>query len=267
LNDAELPEAGFLALSVPNSGGHMVAISSAGMPSLLIQTTVDGLTPPRIQLSGLNAFFGVPCKVALDGSAPTESVISILECTAPGDIKPIFSEFAGAFLRLLGEQPTMTEAAAAVARFAAIFASLNRPSRQSITGLIGELLLLLLASDVAAAINCWRTDPFDQFDFVSKNARVECKATSSGMRLHMLSWDQCNPPPGPALVASLFVESAGGGTSVQDMLARIEDRLLHDPSAAIRLRETVASTMGSSLRKPPAKAVLRGDVMSVLLRS
>ena len=250
LSDASDPQGGvgYSALTVPGSGGHMVALSATGMPGLLIQTVPGGTKPPRIQLSGLNASFGVACTVAVDGSAPQERSISILECTAPEEIRPIFAEIGGSFLRLLGENPTMVQTAAAVTRFAAIFASLTRPSRQSVTGLIGELMLLALSSDASAAINCWRASQTDHFDFVAPDARVECKASSSGMRLHSLSWEQCNPPPGPALVASLFVDSAGGGTSVRELLARIENRLSATPEAAARLRETVAATMGAALR-------------------
>jgi hypothetical protein len=226
----------------------MVALSAAGTPGLLIQTAARGTKPARIKLSGLNASFGVECTVAVDGTAPQERSISIIECTAPEEAQPIFAEFGGSFLRLLGEHPTMAQTAVAVSRFAAIFASLTRPTRQSVTGLIGELMLLALSSDVAAAINCWRVDQTDHFDFVAPDSRVECKASSSGMRLHSLSWEQCNPPPGPALVASLLVDSAGGGTSVRELMARIEDRLAGNPEAATRLRETVAATMGITLR-------------------
>lgn len=250
LGDAGTPQGGvgYSALTVPGSGGHMVALSATGMPGLLIQTAAVGTRPPRIQLSGLNASFGVPCTVSIDGAAPQERNISILECTAPEEARPIFAEFGGSFLRLLGVQPTMMQTAVAVTRFAAIFASLTRPTRQSVTGLIGELMLLAMSSNVAAAINCWRAVQTDHFDFVAPDARVECKASSSGMRLHSLSWEQCNPPPGPALAASLFVDSAGGGTSVRELVARIEDRLTGDPEATTRLRETVAATMGASLR-------------------
>jgi hypothetical protein len=250
LSDAGGPQGGigYSAFTVPGSAGHMVALSAGGMPGLLIQTAAGGTKPPRIQLSGLNASFGVACTIAVDGTAPQERNISILECTAPEEARPIFAEFGCSFLRLLGERPTMAQTAVAVTRFAAIFASLTRPSRQSVTGLIGELMLLLLSSDVAAAINCWRTNQVDHFDFVAPDARVECKASSSGMRLHSLSWEQCNPPPGPALLASLFVDSAGGGTSVRELMARIEDRLVENPEAATRLRETVAATMGAALR-------------------
>jgi hypothetical protein len=52
----------------------------------------------------------------------------------------------------------------------------------------------------------------------------------------------------PALVASLFVDSAGGGTIVRELMARIEDRLTGTPEAATRLWETVAATMGATLR-------------------
>ncbi len=250
LSNVGVPPAhvGYTALTVPGSGGHMVALSATGMPALLIQTAAGGTKPSRIHLSGLNASFGVMCNVAADGSIPQKCDISILECTAPEELRPIFAEVGASFLRVLGQHPTMEQTAGAVSRFAAIFASLTRPSRQSVTGLIGELMLLALSANVSAAVMCWRSNQTDHFDFVAPDARVECKASSSGMRLHSLSWEQCNPPPGPALVASLFVESAGGGTSVRELLARIESRLIALPDAALRLRETVAATMGAALR-------------------
>lgn len=173
--------------------------------------------------------------------------MSVLECTAGEDALPLFAETAGTFLRLLGTAPTMAEASVAVARFASIFSSLARPSRQSVTGLIGELMLLLMANDPVAAVRCWRVTPGDRFDFSAPDARVECKASSSGLRLHSFSWEQCNPPDGPALAASVRVEPAGGGMSVRELLDRVEVRLASAPDTAARLRETVASTMGRSL--------------------
>jgi hypothetical protein len=173
--------------------------------------------------------------------------MTVLSCTAGADVRPLFAEFGGTFLRLVGPSPTMEQASLAVARFAALLSSLNRPSRQSVTGLIGELMVLLLAADPATAIACWRRSAGDKFDFVAPDARVECKAASPGLRIHSFSWEQCNPPVGPALVASLFVEATGGGTTVRDLLDRIEARLSAVPEAAAKLRETVASTMGSAL--------------------
>ncbi|MHB0664175.1 PD-(D/E)XK motif protein [Roseomonas mucosa] len=225
----------------------MVALSAAGRPGLLLRTAAGGPRPGNIRLSGMNATFGVNCTIAVGDGPPDERRMSILECTADADAVPLFAESAGTFLRLLGEAPTMAEAAVAVARFASIFSSLTRPSRQSVTGLIGELMLLLLASDPAGAIGCWRVSPNDRFDFVGSDARVECKATSGGARVHSFSWEQCSPPDGATLAASIRVESAGGGMSVSTLLDRIEARLLGHPDAAARLRETVASTMGRSL--------------------
>lgn len=239
----------FSALTIPGVSGHMVALSSSGKPGLLIRTIDGGVTPPRIHLAGLKASFGVPCRFSVDGAPAEERCISIIECTAPDEVRSIFADFGGTFLRLLGPRPTMAQTASAVARFAAIFASLTRPSRQSITGLIGELMLLVLSPNTSAAVNSWRSTDFDHFDFVSPDARVECKATSSGVRVHSLSWNQCTPPDGPALVASLFVERAGGGTSVQELIDRIEARMIDTPDAAIRLRETISATMGASLQQ------------------
>ncbi len=239
--------AAFSALPVPGSGGHMVALSASGRLGLLLRTASDGPRPAGIRLSGMNATFGVNCTIAIGNDAPEERRMSILECTADADALPLFAESAGTFLRLLGAAPTMAEAAVAVARFASIFSSLTRLARQSVTGLIGELMVLLLSTDPARAIGCWRASPNDRFDFVGSDARVECKATSTGTRAHSFSWEQCNPPDGCTLAVSLRVESAGGGMSLGTLIERIEGRLTDSPDAAARLRETVAATMGGSL--------------------
>ena len=237
----------FAALEVPGSGGHMAFVSAAGTTGLLLNTSGGGARPPRIRLSGLDALFGVQCMVSVAGAMPEERRMAVLSCTAAADVRPLFAEFGGTFLRLVGPSPTMEQASLAVARFAALLSSLTHPSRQSVTGLIGELMVLLLASDPATAVACWRRSAGDKFDFVAPDARVECKAASPGLRIHSFSWEQCNPPVGPALVVSLFVEATGGGTSVRDLLDRIEARLSAVPEAAAKLRETVASTMGAAL--------------------
>ncbi|ACS38033.1 PD-(D/E)XK motif protein [Methylorubrum extorquens] len=241
------PGAAFSGIPIPGARRHMAALSSHGNPGLLLQTVDGGARPRDIRLSGLRAAFGVSCSVAVGDEQPEERRISIIECLASPGLMPLFAESAGAFLRLLGEEPTMAEAADAVARFASIFSVATRSSSQSVTGLIGELMLLLLASNVEEAVSRWRGSPLDRFDFVGPDARLECKATSSMLRLHSFSWEQCNPPAGHALVASLRVEAAGGGMSVSELIGRIEARLFRCPAAAVRLRETVASTMGDSL--------------------
>ena len=248
LSDTSPPtEGSYAAVEIPASGGHMAFLAANGTLGLLLNTSQDGPAPPRIRLSGLDALFGVRCVVSVGGGAPLERRMTVLSCTATTDLRPLFAEFGGTFLRLLGRSPSMEDASSTVARFAALLSSLTQPSRQSVTGLIGELMLLLLASDPVAAVACWRRSPGDKFDFVAPDARVECKAASAGVRVHTFSWEQANPPDGPALVASLFVEATGGGTSVRELVDRIEARLSGAPEAAAKLRETVASTMGAAL--------------------
>lgn len=243
------PAGAFSASEIPDSGGHMAALSSEGRPCLLIRTAGSGSTRPApLVLSGLTAKFATPCTVSIHGGLAEPLRVTVLECTASEEARPHFVEFAGTFLRLLGPAPTTQAAAEGVARFAAIFSALTRPSRESVTGLIGELMVLLLASDPAAVIACWRATAQDRFDFSAPDARVECKAASTRLRVHSLSWEQSNPPPGiPALVASMHVEASGGGTSVRELVDRIEARLARNPDAAARLRETVAATMGAAL--------------------
>lgn len=237
----------YSALPIPGSGGHMAVLSQSRCPGLLLQTSAVGPRPKDIRLTGLTAAFDVSCSVVVEAGEPQQRRASILECTADPDALPLFAESARSFLQLLGPTPSMMATAQAVIRLAAIFSSLARSTSESVTGLIGELMLLLLAKDPVGAICSWRVSPADIFDFSANDARVEVKATSKQLRLHSFSWEQCHPPAGAALVASMRVVPAGGGLTVRELMNRVEDRLEGAPLAAIRLRETVAATMGAGL--------------------
>ena len=85
----------FFALPVPGAGGHMVSLSAAGRPGLLLRPASGGPRPQSIHLTGLNAVFGVTCKVAQGDLAPQDCQISVLECTAGAEALPLFAEFGG----------------------------------------------------------------------------------------------------------------------------------------------------------------------------
>ena len=77
---------------------------------------------------------------------------------------------------------------------------------------------------------------------------MDVKATSTGRRSHEISFEQANPPEGTrGFFASIWIETAGGGTTLSDLLARIEARLRQQSVSVSKLRSVVAETLGNGL--------------------
>lgn len=151
-----------------------------------------------------------------------------------------------ALLDLLGELPSLDDLAEAITELAGIFQKLGRAARESITGVVGELLLIDRSPNPGAAVAGWRIDPDDRYDFSADGLRLEVKSTSTRRRVHNFSYEQCDVPPDClGVVASVFIEQTGGGLSVRSLLQRIAARL--PAHAMFRVEQTLASTLGSDL--------------------
>jgi Putative PD-(D/E)XK family member, (DUF4420) len=112
-----------------------------------------------------------------------------------------------------------------------------------------------------AAVAAWRRDPDERYDFAVGNLRVEAKTSSRTARIHFLSAEQADPPPGVVgLLASSFVEQAGGGSSLEQFLNLIETKR-SGHAGVMRLRSIVADTLGRDL---PAALSWSFDLESAL---
>jgi hypothetical protein len=111
------------------------------------------------------------------------------------------------------------------------------------------LLVIGTAANAATLLDAWHTDPLDRFDFTFANSRLEVKTNANRQRRHEFSLEQCNPPLDiSATVASLFVETAGGGgLSLNALVQRIEARLSSRPELIVKLHSVLADTLGTGL--------------------
>jgi hypothetical protein len=157
----------------------------------------------------------------------------------------------------LGDRPRLSQLTDAIARLVEIFQLLGRPPRRGVIGLYGELTVIALSADRKFCVSAWRASLDDRFDFSVDEIRMETKATSNRVRTHHFSFDQCSPPHGTTgVLASMFVEQAGGGQSVRELIVDIEGKIGTDNEARVRLNATIAASLGSSL---PAALQMRFD--------
>jgi hypothetical protein len=226
--------------------GYFVARSDADQPALIIE--VDGRSRAPIALQNLAVRFNAPCVLNLDAERRSTHA-AVIDCLTNDErLRQYFMTIIGHLVDELGPNPSPDEVAAAVDALVSLFQRLSRPPRREAQGLFGELVIIDAAHDPAAFLNAWHKDPLDRFDFAFEDSRLEIKTSSNRRRSHEFSLEQCSPPPATtATLASLFVETSGGGLSLETLIFRIEARLARHPSSIVKLHAVIADTLGVTL--------------------
>ena len=121
------------------------------------------------------------------------------------------------------------------------------PAKKSVQGLWAELFVIRNASNPSEVARAWHGTPAEQIDFVSGRHRVEVKSSSTRARIHHFSLLQLTPPAQARLVvASVFVESIGGGLSLRQLTEEIRAMLSADPALLARFDAVFYATLGAS---------------------
>ena len=240
----------YAVLPVPGHSGYFVGKDRESLACLLVSTRDQaGRTPPPIRLESLDAQFDLRCQLTQESEVVREAVFAVVRCKdSDRGMTRYFLSVCETLLRVLGGQPRRSQIAIAVNRIADIFQRVRKPSTRPISGLFGELYLLLRSRNAVQALAAWHTTQNARFDFSDGDVRLDVKATGGRSRQHTFSYEQCSPPPGTvAVVASLFAEEAAGGSSLLSLVNQIEARVSSHSDLAFKLHETVAATLGANL--------------------
>jgi hypothetical protein len=240
----------FSAASLPGAA-HRIAKDTHGWPALLLSSLSAVGEHPRIRLEHLDIQHGVLCRITNSRGVTEDGTFTIVRCTeSDAELTRYFLRAFDPILRSLGSNPTAPAISRAVNSLAELFRALTQPPSKSVSGLWAELLVIRQASDPVALLHAWHISLEDKFDFNAGAQRVEVKSTSQRVRIHNFSLEQLMPPTGSrVIVASLFVEKAGGGTSVESLKDEIRELAEARPELQERLDRVVASTLGSTLRQ------------------
>jgi hypothetical protein len=155
-----------------------------------------------------------------------------------------FLDVAAAVIRLLGEAPGPGEVSAAMRRLVRLFERTD-PARGSVLGLWAELLVIDRSTDVTGMVDAWHAHVDARFDFAAAGSRLEVKATTKDNREHMFGLRQLEPVQGVEVtVASVMTTETHAGTSVGELVKRVEDTLDGDAARQMRVHEQVAAVLG-----------------------
>ena len=96
------------------------------------------------------------------------------------------------------------------------------------------------------ALQAWHADQFERFDFSWAAGCLEVKAGVREVRQHEFALEQLQSPLGGAgYVASLLLQTMGGGIGILDLANEIETRVAAHPDLRQRLWENIAAALGS----------------------
>ncbi|WP_195164206.1 PD-(D/E)XK motif protein [Mesorhizobium sp. NBSH29] len=243
-------EASYLVVSLGDElDSWFVGMDDQQHPSILVQSeSPSSRHPPPIRLENLDVQFHVPCKIEPAGGLIANAKCSVmrLNSTDPAT-RDVFFSVCDSIADMLGNSPQDNELSKAMRRLAAIFRRMLAAPTRTLSGLFGELCLIYQARLPHELIRDWRESDEARYDFSSNDLKVEVKSTSTRRRVHEFAFEQCTPPAGAlGLVASIFVERAGRGTSIREIQSLIESRLTGRPDAILKLREVVAKTLGTA---------------------
>lgn len=239
----------FAVLQTESSPQILIGADENGAACVLIEMTSKPRVPPQpVRLENIEILFDIPC--TLFPATRANKNYTVIRCHLR-DEDGVFYFFlvAQSFLRYLGENPSAETITRAVRKIVELFQKQTAPPSRSAIGLFGELLLISLAHDKIQAINAWRSGLTDRYDFSEGNLRLEVKTTTGRIRSHKFSFEQCNPPSTTVcVIASILTEYSPTGVSIHELSERVLIGIEHQIEASIKVREIVATTLGSSVR-------------------
>lgn len=246
-------EAAFTAQTVPTSG-YQVKAWDPVLTGYRIGKSAEGhavlLTPPEAApgvQTRLMRLIMVP-RIELqftDGSSSRLEQVGVVEFRA--DDRSLTNHFLAvseALARLLGPSPAPGKVSAAMARLARLFEP-AKDRRGSAIGLWGELLLIEASAPSTTLIDAWHSSTDARFDFAIPGERLEVKTTTTDSRIHDFRLWQLTGAGGLQIhVASILTTATGMGTSVADLVDRLDSVLSSDPDRQLKIHEQVSATLG-----------------------
>ena len=173
------------------------------------------------------------------------SGVSILRCAIDFSDSSKIEAASAIFYGLLDLQEQFGNSGNAIWQLKALFENrLNFEVPVSrITGLIGEILIILAAKNPAIALKYWHSNIDDKYDFSGSNFRLEAKTTTGEQRNHHFSSHQIpGDVPEKTFIASVRVVKVENGITLIDLINSIVPKL--SSRDAEKFIEIVYRTLG-----------------------
>lgn len=245
------------ARAIPGHEQFRIAKDSSGHALLLASITSEdvGAQAP-LMLEHLRVAPARPCRVRRPDGDMEAGIFTVVTCASHDPaLRSYFLLVAGLIVESSTASASAVELSGKVLAFVELFRAMQQPARKPAQGLWAELAVILWSRCPATLLRAWHAEPEERFDFCLGRERVEVKSTVGPHRRHHFSQAQLDVPPGTnALVASMFVERAGGGVSIRELMKRIGRLVASQPDLLLRMESVVAATLGNTLSSSSEQA-------------
>lgn len=243
----------FSARAVPGYENHRLGKDINGAPSLLISVRdfAERTRPSPTVLANLTIQHDVDCRIQRGELPPEEGQFTVLRCTSTdAGVHLHFLDVASPLLMLVGVTPSRVEVSRIVDGLVELFRAIDNAPKKTVQGLWAEIFLISGAASAKELVKAWHVVPQDRYDFNAGSQRMEVKSSTWRIRKHHFSHEQLYPPAGTQLlIVSVFVERAGGGASLGDLITQIRDRLDGNAELISHVDQTVYQTLGNSWQR------------------
>jgi hypothetical protein len=243
----------FSAHLIPGFENHRLGKDGDGAPAVLISVRdfATRARPSPIVLENLTVHHDVHCRIKRGDEPLEEGRFTVLRCTGEDTaIHLHFLRIASPLVMLVGVNPTRTEVSLLIDSLVELFRVINEAPRKSVQGLWAEVFLISGANSPEDLVDAWHVVPQDRYDFNAGSFRIEVKSATGRSRHHYFSLEQLYPPMGSKLiVASVFVERTGGGTSLGDLVNMTRERLAGNVRLVAYIDRIVFQSLGSGWRR------------------
>jgi len=227
----QLPQGQDLAaIVVPETSGHRIGKDGQGRPCLLLRQSPGASATMPIRLANVTVTFASVCAVVDRTGERTQGTFTIVQCGSDQSLWPLFLATISTLAPGLSSSPSTDEIRRAVMSLVDLFQALGGPPAATVQGIWAELFLISVATDPTTLATAWHADPTTRFDFSRGHHRIEVKSSGRRERRHHFTLEQVTPPASTqAVVASIYVERAGGGTALKGLFENVCALLEHDP--------------------------------------
>ena len=235
---------GFTVRDVPGAPGYKVGRGVGGVVALLTPPDSHPEPPTRLRTLQLDPRIRVSLEEEDGSTNEVDHGLVQLQLDDEEMLEP-FLGVAATIVRLLGPSPAPGAVSTAMRRLVAIFDPAE-PARGSVLGLWAELLVIGCSDEPWTLVDAWHAHVDARFDFSAEGSRLEVKATTKTDRIHMFNLRQLKPVTGAEVViASVMTTETGAGTSVAELVARLERRLAGDGPRQMKVHTQVAEILGA----------------------
>mgnify|MGYP003583303895 CR=1 FL=1 len=236
----------FVAIALSERRRDFLAKTDGGCPVFLLHDSSASTYTPAVALKNVSVQFHSTCRVTTPAGA-IDGQFAVVSCdSAVPELFELFVRCFAATVERLPDSAGTRNLETCILELLDLFRALSRPSSREVTGLWGELFVISASRDISGALNAWRADQFERFDFSWADSCLEVKATVREQRQHDFAVEQLMcPSGGKGYVVSLLLQPLSGGLGVMDLARGIEAAVVSEPALRQKLWENVGAALGS----------------------